>query len=376
MSFALPGPSPLPSAEQVDRRLRQILAADSAQTGDGAQTDRLMMMLTRSCELRCAYCFVALSEMHYGEDHPPGRVTEGVPAGDLSVDTASRALDLLMTSTKPQLSVQLFGGEPTRRWDTLTAILELAQRHPRRAGRALELQLTTNGVGLDDAQLRFLAASPVVVQLSVDGDAQGNRFRRPHLPAALRPEAQPEAVAARLNHHGVRWFLNVTVPPVASDELPARYEQALALKAPALQLNYATGMRFSDAQAEAYLLGLWRVFTLDSQRRHPLQLMNWQNAADPAPLCGDVIVDVDGALMQVGGIFHERRFPTLRAAYQHGHLDEAERFEGRRASLMELWRRTKAALSPAEAEVFLSGMRLGAAQDLVSHLAARQLRGG
>ena len=104
--------------------------------------------------------------------------------------------------------------------------------------------------------------------------------------------------------------------------------------------------------------------------------MNWQNAADPAPLCGDVIVDVDGALMQVGGIFHERRFPTLRAAYQHGHLNEAQQFEGRRASLMELWRRTKAALSADEAEVFLSGMRLGAAQDLVCRLADRQRRGG
>ncbi|MBK9369387.1 MAG: radical SAM protein [Deltaproteobacteria bacterium] len=218
MRFSVPGVGPLPNAEQVNRRLRQILSADSAQTGDGAHTDRLMMMLTRSCELRCSYCFVALSEMHYGQDHPPERVTEGVPAGDLSIQTASRALDLLMTSPKPRLSVQLFGGEPTRRWDTLQAILHLAQTHPKRAGRPLELQLTTNGVGLTDAQLTELAASPVVVQLSVDGDAHGNRFRRPHLPAANRPEAQPEAIAARLNRHGVRWFLNVTVPrrPVTS----------------------------------------------------------------------------------------------------------------------------------------------------------------
>ena len=376
MRFSLPGPSPLPTAEQVNRRLRQILAADSAQTGDGARTDRLMMMLTRSCELRCSYCFVALSEMHYGQDHPLERVTEGVPAGDLSMDTASRALDLLMTSAKPQLSVQLFGGEPTRRWDTLQAILRLAQHHPQRAGRPLELQLTTNGVGLSDAQLAELAASPVIVQLSVDGDTNGNRFRRPHLPAALRPEAQPEAIAARLNDHGVRWFLNVTVPPAACDELPARYQQALTLTAPALQLNYATGMRFSDVQAEAYLMGLWRVLERDAELAHPIQLMNWQNAADPAPLCGDVIVDVDGALMQVGGIFHERRFPTLRAAYFHGHVAEAVQFEGRRASLMALWQRTKAALTPDEAEIFLSGMRLGAAQDLVCRLADRRRRGG
>ncbi|MCK6522184.1 radical SAM protein [Myxococcota bacterium] len=374
MSFSVPGPSPLPTAAQIDRRLRQILSADSAQTGDNAHTDRLMMMLTRSCELRCSYCFVALSEMHYGQDHPPERVTEGVPAGDLSLDTASRALDLLMTSEKPRLSVQLFGGEPTRRWDTLTGVLQLAEAHPRRGGRPLELQLTTNGVGLSDAQLAFLADSPAVVQLSVDGDATGNRFRRPHLPSAQRPEAQPEAITARLNAAGVRWFLNVTVPPAACDELPERYEQALKLKAPALQLNYATGMRFSDAQAEAYLMGLWRVLERDAQLHHPLNLMNWRNAADPAPLCGDVIVDVDGALMQVGGIFHERRFPTLRAAYSHGHLSEAERFEGRRASLLELWRRTKDALSPEEAEVFLSGMRLGAAQDLLCRVADRQLR--
>lgn len=363
---------PLPTDAQIDRRLAQMLAADSRQTGENASTDRLMLMLTRSCELRCAYCFVGLTEDGHGEPHPGTEATassDTPPRGDLAPDTARRAIDLLMTSPKPRLALQLFGGEPTRRWDLVATVLAYARRHPALGGRELAIQLTTNGLGFDAARLAELAAAGVTVQLSLDGAAHGNRFRRPELLPAAEADARWGAAVAALRSGPARWFLNVTVPPAAFGELPARYADAVALGAPALQLNYATGMRVSPEQARVWLTGLAEVLVA-AQRRPALQLFNRQAAADPAPLCGDVLCDVDGTLLQIGGIFHEARFPALRRAYRHGHVQGATAWQGHRATLAELWARTQAALSPEEAEIFATGMRLGAASDLVARTVA------
>ncbi|MDP2314664.1 MAG: radical SAM protein [Pseudomonadota bacterium] len=381
--MADPRPAParaegaLPSPAHIDRRLAQMLAADSARTGAG-KTARLMLMLTRSCELRCAYCFVALREDEYGTPHDDVRASGGVlpgeiPRGDLSVATARRAVDRLMTSARPQLGLQLFGGEPSRRWDTLVAAVDHAATHPDRAGRALEILLTTNGLGLDAARLAELRGLPIVVQLSLDGWGAANRFRRPHLVPDDEAARRWSTIAETLSASGHRWFLNVTVPPAAAPEVLARYHEARAMGVPALQLNYATGMRWSPDTFYAWLGGLAAVLRHDAADPGPMALYNWQNGADPAPLCGDTICDVDGTLLQVGAIFHEKRFPALRAAYHHGHLDGAEPFDTHRATLADLWARTRAALSTEDAEVFHQGMRLGAGQDLVARVVTAEV---
>ena len=364
----------LPSPDQVDRRLRQMLATDSARTGGEADTARLMLMLTRSCELRCAYCFVSLTESGFGEAHAGRAVSasaDAPPVGDLAPETARRAVDLLMTYDKPRLSVQLFGGEPTRRWDLVSGILDHALRHSGRRGRDVSIQLTTNGLALDASRLGELGRAGVTIQLSVDGVGIGNRFRRPHHFPQSEADTRWAASFAALRAGGAAWFLNVTVPPAAATELPHRHADARALGAPALQLNYATGVPFSGEAALAYQRGLAAVLT-DTLAAPDLRLFNRHPGADPAPLCGDTLCDVDGTLLQIGGVFFERRFPQLRRLYTHGHLDHAERWDSYRASLGELWRRTRAALPPEDAALFLDGMRLGAASDLIARLVAAQ----
>ncbi len=352
----------VPTRAQAERRLAQVLARDSAQTGRGASTDRLMLMLTRSCELRCSYCLVGLSEEGRGRDFA-GEYAGGRPVGDMPLTTVCAAVDHLLASPKPRLGLQLFGGEPTRRWDLVELAVSCAINHPQRGARPLVVQLTTNGLSLDDTRIEWLAARGVVVQLSVDGTGRDNRFR------AARGELDLEAVLARLRLGPARWFLNVTVPPAGAGELVERYQHAVAAGVPAVQLNYATGMQFSERQWLEYLDGLAGVLRLDAASPGRVELFNWQNAADPAPLCGDVICDVDGTLLQVGGIFHEGRFPSLYGAYRRGRLGDGQGFADTRSTLGELSRRTEAALSPGDWAVFRSGMLLGAAQDLVCRLA-------
>ena len=93
----------IPTPEQASRRLEQILRRGSVNLGQGPGTERLMLMLTRSCELRCGYCLVDKQE----------------DAQELSAADARRGIDLLMQSDRPRLELQFFGGEPSRAWSVL-----------------------------------------------------------------------------------------------------------------------------------------------------------------------------------------------------------------------------------------------------------------
>ena len=376
-------PTPLqpvvPTAEQVDRRLEQILRRGSLNVGGNATMDRVMLMMTRSCDLRCSYCFVDLTEQAWGDDHPghegQGAYRGELPLGDMSVATLHRSIDLLMRSTKPELGVQLFGGEPARRWDALLDMFHYAADHPERRGRALELLFTSNGVHLTPERLAALRGLPVIVQFSLDGDERGSRFRRGHLLDQDAAVDRMMAAVQALNASGVRWFMNATLPPAAAGDVMARYRWAREAGVPALQMNYATGMTWTDEQVATYLIGVQEMLAHHHADPTGLDLFNWRNDADPVPLCGDVIVDVDGALFQVGALFHERRFPLLRRAYRRAHLDDELPFTGMRMRLTTLLERTRAALAdhPRDMATFEQNIRLGAAVDLVVQVTRRRL---
>lgn len=372
----------IPKPEHVDRRLAQIMRRGSANVGQVALMDRMMIMLTRSCDLRCSYCFVGVSENGYGVVHEghedpivlaPG--TPGIPVGDMSLETIRRAIDLLMRSARPQLGIQMFGGEPTRRWEQVVELVEYAWTHPDRRDRPIEFLFTTNGVNLTAERLAQLAPYTVLWQFSLDGDERGSRFRRGHLLAHDEAVDRMQRAVQVLNQSGAKWFMNSTLPPAAAGEVMNRYRWAREAGVPALQMNYATGMSWSDAQSDAYLIGLQQMLLDHAKHPDGLDLFNWRNDADPAPLCADVICDVDGTVYQCGALFHEKRFPELKRVYRRAHLDDVPKFEGLRLALDELWATTERGLAhdPDELKVFEQGMRLGAAVDLVVQVTKRRL---
>ena len=374
-------PTILPRPEHVDQRLDQILRRGSFQTGGNSDFDRLMLMLTRSCEFRCSYCLVSLTEDGHGHPHPgtadPATFTDipGPPRGDLTPATMRRAIDLLVRSARDRIGVQTFGGEPTRNWTTLVEGLHYLFEHPERNGRQLEILVTTNGYAMDEARLAELKQLPVIVQLSLDGDAHGQRFRRPLSGAADEAYAQCGRAVTALQRSGLRWFMNATLPPAAADEAPDRLQFARTAGVPGLQVNYATGVRWSEAQTAAWLEGLQHLLFDHHENPGSVELYNWRNNPDPVPLCADLIADVDGQVYQVGAVFHEKRFPTLRRTYRRGHLDTLSTFQGLRVPLKTLWDLTGQALAddPERWETFQQNVRLGAATDLVVQFTRKRL---
>lgn len=347
-----------PTPAEADVRLEEILARGSVNLGRGVGTERLMLMLTRSCELRCGYCFVAK--------------TESGP--EMHAGTARRAVDLLMLSTLPRLEVQFFGGEPTRRWDVLSATLDYATRHPGRDGRSLAFILTTNGLGLDPERLRVLGQYPVKILFSCDGSEENHRrFRGGHLVDDATAHASILGALERLQVSELDWFMHTVFPPAAAGGVEARYRWARERGIPRLQMAYAIGSAWPGAHVETYAAGI--VAALRDHHANPtgLDLFNWRNGCEPLILSDDVTVDVDGTVLHDGAIFLERGFPALRTTYRRGHIEDLTRFDPVRWTLRELHDAILAGYPEGTPErgVIAQNLRMGARMDLtVERLAA------
>jgi hypothetical protein len=123
---------------------------------------QLILTVTRDCNLRCSYC---------------PTVKEGWPS--LTVRDAERALELFVERFGGG-TVKLFGGEPLLVPDVVRAALARAEHLP----AIRSIQLSTNGLGLDDAWLDAIEARPkTILQISMDGRPEDHRRHRRSLPS-------------------------------------------------------------------------------------------------------------------------------------------------------------------------------------------------
>ncbi len=121
----------------------------------------LVLTVTRRCNLRCSYCPTA---------------KDGFPS--LSRVDALRALDLFSDNFGGG-DIKLFGGEPLLEADTVRAVIEAAENSP----AIRRVYLSTNGLGLSEDWLSFLAAQPkTILTLSLDGRPEDHRRLRRALP--------------------------------------------------------------------------------------------------------------------------------------------------------------------------------------------------
>ena len=117
----------------------------------------LFLTVTRACHLRCSYCPTA---------------KEGWPS--LSAEDAVRAIDVFCDLFGGG-EVKLFGGEPLLVPEVVRTAIEEAGRR----SEVRRITLSSNGLKLDEAWIRFLAdQEKVVLALSLDGRPEDHRRHR------------------------------------------------------------------------------------------------------------------------------------------------------------------------------------------------------
>lgn len=261
----------------------------------GGATRSVMLMTTYECQLRCDYCRV---------DRGRRRMDAG---------TARRGADLLLSSRAGRLILNFFGGEPLLEWDLVRSTALYARA--RRGARPLRINLTTNGLLLDDEKISFLKSVDGYVHLSLDGTAEANAARlRGTGPGAQRAM---EAALRRLDASGLPYHVNAVVDPARAAFLDEDLLSLESLGARRIQFGYRVGVLWSASALDELLGSLDRYAA-----RGRAELLNRASDSEPVMLSRELIVDADGALYWDGALFLEAALPKVREALRLGHLDD------------------------------------------------------
>lgn len=115
----------------------------------------IWLHITEACNLNCPYCYVRKHPSHMS-----------VETGRYAVD---RLVGMAVRHGYTSLKLKYAGGEPTLGFPIIRAIHARAARQAAETGLALEEVLLTNGVGVTDTMLDFVALEGMQLMVSLDG---------------------------------------------------------------------------------------------------------------------------------------------------------------------------------------------------------------
>lgn len=123
---------------------------------------------TMGCNLRCTYCFEQ-DDMHRLHDKMTKEQIDSIFSlieHDLQ--------EVSHTSTAPQFSVSLYGGEPLlpENYDLVSYILSMAHEH------CLQVRIITNGISIQQFLSLLQQYDNIAVQVTLDGDKSTHDKRR------------------------------------------------------------------------------------------------------------------------------------------------------------------------------------------------------
>lgn len=272
---------------------------------------RLVVIPTWQCELRCNYCWIPKQD---------GRV--------MSARTLERCVDLLLSSRRPEVQLQFFGGEALLEWGLVRHGIEYGQQRARAEGKAIRFILSSNGWSLDEEKLDWLARHPVKLELSLDGDPLTQRMFRPARQVGL--DSYENGIASRaeeIRRSGIPHEVIMVVHPMHAHRLHHNFCHIADLGFGRIQINVLLGRLWQPEHLSSFAENLHRIgVELDRRLAQgaPVQLINLENRPMPMRLNGEVTVDWDGTIYAGNAFLHETEH---KERLRTGHLDDLRGFD-------------------------------------------------
>ena len=128
----------------------------------------MCLMVAHDCNLRCKYCFGDTGE--YGGDREL-----------MSKEVGEAAIEYIIEHSGPRkhCEVDFFGGEPLVNMPVVRHVTAYVRRREKETGKIFKLTLTTNGLLLNDENIKFLNDNNVSLVLSLDGRKEVHDRMRP-----------------------------------------------------------------------------------------------------------------------------------------------------------------------------------------------------
>lgn len=123
----------------------------------------MCLNISHDCNLRCEYCFASKGDFGTGREL-------------MSLDVAKKAIDFLIkhSSSRKNLEVDFFGGEPLMNFEVVKETIKYARSLQDKFDKNFRFTITTNGLLLTDDKIDFINKEMDNVVLSLDGRKEVN----------------------------------------------------------------------------------------------------------------------------------------------------------------------------------------------------------
>lgn len=123
----------------------------------------MCLHISHDCNLRCKYCFADEGAYHQRREL-------------MSAETGCRAIDFLIenSGSRRNLEVDFFGGEPLMNFEAVKSVVEYAREQEKIHNKNFRFTLTTNGILLNDENIKYMNENMSNVVLSLDGTKETN----------------------------------------------------------------------------------------------------------------------------------------------------------------------------------------------------------
>ncbi len=128
----------------------------------------LCLMTAHDCNMRCKYCFGDTGE--YGGERQL-----------MSEEVGRAAVDYIISHSglRKHCEIDFFGGEPLINMPLVKAVTEYVRKREKETGKEFKLTLTTNGLALNDDNIKWLNDNNISLVLSTDGRKETHDNMRP-----------------------------------------------------------------------------------------------------------------------------------------------------------------------------------------------------
>ncbi|WP_026475754.1 thioether cross-link-forming SCIFF peptide maturase [Alkaliphilus transvaalensis] len=127
----------------------------------------LCLHIAHDCNIRCKYCFASQGDFKGQRSF-------------MSFEVGKKAIDFLLENSgkRRNLEVDFFGGEPLMNFDVVKEIVAYGREREKEFNKEIRFTMTTNGVLLNDENMKFINDEMHNVVLSIDGREEINDHMR------------------------------------------------------------------------------------------------------------------------------------------------------------------------------------------------------
>ncbi len=309
----------------------------------GIVPEKLFLILTRACQLRCRYCPMSKSSEH------------------MPLSVLKKGILFFMSGDQPNRQLHFFGGEPLLKFDLIQSAVELAERIGLERGIRPQYWVTTNGIAFQERMAGFFRKFGFTVVVSCDGGEKTFGSQRPGAKGRNFYQRVREGLEC-VKESGVPYYVTVTVSPAEVSRLEENVIGLAELGHKRIEVTYEVGCQWFPEETRQLMKAMGNLISL-SRKSGRFEIINATDLRyEPVVVHSELALDVDGALYRHIGLFLEEGPGLSRQDFRVGALDDfrsLEQCDFSRFDDFAMLARAYARRNPSFRSIVLNNMEVG-----------------